>query len=132
MKPSLLLPLLAVSCQTARQVTLPNGASYSDNGHFAGDTTVLMEPDGSVILRNKMNKPWADFLQAVAAIFIGEQVADVAISQIAKTKAVSLASQRTAALKAQSAADLEKLRISTDLEKFRLLHPEPLPAAGPP
>ncbi len=57
--------ILLVGCQTKRQVTLPNGASYSDNGHLAGDTLVMMKPDGSVILRNKMNEPFRDLTQAV-------------------------------------------------------------------
>jgi hypothetical protein len=93
----------------------------------------MMEPDGTVILRNKMNAPWRDFLQAAAAMFIGEQAADVAIAQIGKTKAVSLAAQRTAAAKAQSAAELEKLRLAQDFEKFKLLLPTPTPLpAGPP
>ena len=128
-----MVPLIACSCQTGRVVTMPNGASYQDSGHFAGDTTVMMEPDGTVILRNKMNAPWRDFLQAAAAMFIGEQAADVAIAQIGKTKAVSLAAQRTAAAKAQSAAELEKLRLAQDFEKFKLLLPTPTPLpAGPP
>jgi len=117
----------ATSCQMPRQVTMPNGATYSDNGHFAGDTTVLMEPDGSVILRNKMNAPWRDFLQAAASIFFFDRAAEVAIARVAKQQATSLAAQRAATTRAASAADLERLRITTDLEKFRLLLPTQLP-----
>ena len=125
MKPLLLVPLVICSCQTAREVTLPNGARYADSGHFAGDTTVLMEPDGTVILRNKMNKPWADFLQAAVGIFTVDRFAKVAIADIAKDKATSLAAQRTAASKARSAAELQELKVLTDFEKFKILNPVP-------
>jgi hypothetical protein len=127
----MLLPLIFCSCQTPRQVTLPNGATYSDGGHFAGDTTVLMEPDGSVILRNKMNKPWADFLQAAAFVFGVDRAADVAIAQIAKNRATRLAAQRAATQRAADAADLARFRETLDFERFRLLLPTQLPA-GPP
>ena len=127
----LLLPLVVSACQMPRQLTLPNGATYSDNGHFAGDNTVAMFPDGTVILREKMNKPWADFLQAAAAIFFFDRAAEVAVARIAKQQATNLAAQRTAAATARGATELEKLRIATDLEKFRLLLPTQLPA-GPP
>ena len=126
-----MMMLAAPACQTAREVTLPNGARYADGGHFAGDTTVMMEPDGTVILRNKMNAPWRDFLQAAAFVFGVDRAADVAIAQIAKQKATSLAAQRAATARAAQQASLEELRITTDLEKFRLLLPTTLPA-GPP
>jgi hypothetical protein len=131
MKAMLLLPLVVCSCQMPRTLTLPNGATYSDNGHLAGDTTVMMEPDGTVILRNRMNKPWTDMWQAAVAIFFADRAAEVAVANIAKKQATSLAAQRTAAATARGATELEKLRIATDLEKFRLLLPTQLPA-GPP
>jgi hypothetical protein len=133
MKASLLLPLVVCSCQTARTVTMPNGATYSDGGHFAGDTTVMMEPDGTVILRNKMNAPWRDFLQAAVAVFFADRAAEVAVAQIAKNRATSVAAQRAAAARAGTNLELEKLRIAADLEKFRILNPLPetLPAGVP-
>lgn len=124
----MMLPMMMLAgpaCQTAREVTLPNGARYADGGHFAGDTLVMMEPDGSVILRNKMNKPWADFLQAAAFMFGADKAAEVAVANIARKQATSLAAQRAATVEARSAAELESLRIATDLEKFRLLNPVP-------
>jgi len=131
MKRLLLLPLVVCSCQTRREVTLPNGATYRDGGHFAGDTTVMMEPDGTVILRNKMNAPWRDFLQAATAIFFADRAAKVAVVREARKEATSLAAQRTAAANARTAAELERLQLTQDFEKFRLLLPTPLPA-GPP
>ena len=110
---------------------MPNGATYRDGGHFAGDTTVLMEPDGSVILRNKMNAPWRDFLQAAVAIFWADRAAEVAVVREARKQASSLAAQRAATARAASAAELERLRLTQDFEKFRLLLPTQLPA-GPP
>ena len=133
MKRLLLLPLVVCSCQTRREVTLPNGATYRDGGHFAGDTTVMMEPDGTVILRNKMNAPWRDFLQAATAIFFADRAAEVAVANIAKKQATSLAAQRAAAANARTAAELERLRLAQDFEKFKILNPIPTPLpAGPP
>lgn len=128
---SFVLMFALASCQMPRQMTLPNGATYSDRGHFAGDTIVMMEPDGTVIMRNKMNAPWRDFLQAAASIFFFDRAAEVAIARVAKQKATQLAAQRAATARVASAAELEKLHITTDLEKFRLLLPTQLPA-GPP
>jgi hypothetical protein len=106
---------------------MPNGATYADNGHFAGDTTVMMLPDGTVILRNKMNAPWRDFLQAAAAMYGFHEAADVATAQIAKSQATRLAAQRTAAAKAAGATEIEKLRLAQEFEMFKLLHPATLP-----
>jgi len=112
---------------------MPNGASYKDGGHFAGDTTVLMEPDGSVILRNKMNQPWRDFVQGVVAIFWADKAAEVAVANIAKKQATSVAAQRAAAARAGTNLELEKLRLANELEMFKILHPVPTPLpAGPP
>jgi len=128
MKPmTLLLPLMVCSCQTAREVTLPNGARYADNGHFAGDTTVMMEPDGTVILRNRMNAPWRDFLQAAAFVFGVHEMGNVATADIARRKSTSLAAQRAATARAANAAELERLRLIQDFEKFKLLNPVPTP-----
>lgn len=127
MKQLLLILVMMPSCQLPRQVTMPNGATYSDRGHLAGDTTVLMEPDGTVILRNKMNKPFADFLQAAAAIFFFDRAAEVAIARLAKQQATSLAAQRAATAQARSAAELERLKLIQDFEKFRLTLPTQLP-----
>lgn len=128
----LLLPLVVSSCQTAREVTMPNGASYKDGGHFAGDTTVMMEPDGSVILRNKMNKPWADTLQAASAMYAANQTATVWMAAIAKNRAANLAAARASSARAGTNLELEKLRLANDLEKFKILNPPVATPAGPP
>jgi len=125
MKFQLLIILAMPACQTARQVTLPNGATYADNGHFAGDTLVMIEPDGTVILRNKMNKPFQDFLQAVGSMYGINRTAAVSMADIASDEA-----KRAASLKATTAnnainAEVEKLKITTDAgtEALRIVTP---------
>ena len=126
MKPLILFAAAALaSCQTARQVTMPNGATYSDNGHLAGDTLVMMEPDGTVILRNKMNKPWQDFLQAAGAAFVSWNMARTSLAETASRTTIRTGTQAASVdrLRITSGATVEQAKIAADLEKFRLLNP---------
>ncbi len=122
----LLLSLVMVcSCQTAREVTLPNGATYRDSGHLAGDTIVYMDPDGTVILRNKMNKPWQDFLQAAGLAYAANRGAAVDIARSANRTATTIAAGRQAtAVRAIEAKETVELGAQAT-ERF--LHPPPLP-----
>jgi hypothetical protein len=119
------LVLLLCACQTSRQVTLPNGATYTDNGHLAGDTLVLMEPDGTVILRNKMNKPWQDFLQAIGTMYAAHGVASVSKAQVTSREAIRLGAQKERVATRAIDAGVEKLGIETaaDIEKLRIITP---------
>jgi len=119
------LVLLLCACQTSRQVTLPNGATYSDNGHLAGDTIVYMDPDGTVILRNKMNKPFQDFLQAAGLAYVANRGAAVDIARSANRTATALATTKAGVAEKAIDADVQKLGISTaaDVEKLRITTP---------
>lgn len=126
--PVLLVCMAQPCCQMRREVVSASGVVYRDGGHLAGDTIVMIEPDGTVILRNKMNKPWADFLQAAVAIFSAHEAGDVATASIARRRARDASAASVARARGRDATDLEKLRIAADLEKFRILNPEQLPA----
>jgi len=104
---------------------MANGTTYRDNGHFAGDTTVFIDPDGTVILRNRMNKPWQDFLQAAGSAYGAYSVASVSKATIAADKAVDLGAQRAAVSSQRIDASVEKLGIETaaDIEKLRIVTP---------
>ena len=118
-----LLPLLLAGCQTSREVVLPSGARYSDNGHLAGNTTVVMKPDGTVVMHNKMNQPWQDLMQTIGAIAVSDAGASVGRSAVRSREVTRLGAQRAGIIRARDAAGLEELRIAADLEKFRILNP---------
>ena len=124
---TLVLMLVLPSCQTSRQLVLPNGVSYTDSGHLAGNTTVLVKPDGTAILHNKMNEPWKDTMQLIGAAIVAMEGADVGQAAVNASKVKSLAATRASVARAREATTLEQLRLANDLEKFRILHPATLP-----
>ena len=121
---ALLLPLLA-SCQTPREVVMPNGAIYRDGGHLAGDTLVYMEPDGTVILRNKMAKSWQDTLQAAVAMYAAGRAAKVDIARSGERTEASLANTaaRTEQAKLDAATEALRIQARTKALKLRILAP---------
>ena len=123
----LVLLLVLPSCQTQRELITATGVTYRDNGHFAGDTLVMIEPDGTVILRNKMNKPWQDFLQAASAAIVSHNAASVSKAEISKREAVRLSSHKTSVQNNSIDAGVEKLKIQTDAdtEALKILNPAP-------
>ena len=127
-----LIPAIALTgCQTPREVVLPSGARYSDMGHLAGNTAIVLKPDGTFVAYNKMNQPWQDFMQTIAGIAMTRSGASVGRAAVRSREATRLGAQRAGVDRARLANDLEKLRLAADLERFRLLNPAPLPA-GPP
>jgi hypothetical protein len=122
---AMLLPMMmgVPACQTAREVVLPNGAVYRDAGHLAGDTTVYMDRDGTVILRNKMAKSWQDFLQAAGLAYGANRGAAVDIARSANRTAQAMATTKAATEKAAIDAGTEALRIEAGTEALRILNP---------
>jgi hypothetical protein len=125
-----LLPMLT-SCQSRRIMTLANGTTYEDWGHLAGNTVVAVKPDGTFVAYNKMNQPWQDLMQTIAAGLAAHEAADVGVAVSANRRITRLGAQRTTVERARLANELQRLKLATELEKFRLLHPETLPAALP-
>jgi hypothetical protein len=122
MKAMAILPMLLASCQTSRHLTLPNGTTYTDNGHLAGDTLVMIEPDGTTILRNKS---WQDFLQAAGLAYAANRGAAVDIARSANSTARSLGAQKAATANNAINAEVQKLGIETaaEIEKLRIVTP---------
>ena len=120
------------ACQTRREFVAANGNRYSDGGHLAGNTAVVMKPDGTFIAYNKMNQPWQDLMQTIGAIAVADASASVGKSITRSREVTRLGAQRTSIERIRAANELEKLRLAADLEKFRLLHPETLPSTALP
>jgi hypothetical protein len=123
----LIVLLLLPSCQTKRELVTASGVTYRDDGHLAGDTLVMIEPDGTVILRNKMNKPWQDFLQTVAASIVSYNGASVSKANISSDEAKRLGSLKATTANNAINAEVEKLKITTDAstEALKILNPTP-------
>jgi Zn-dependent alcohol dehydrogenase len=85
----------------------------------------MIEPDGTTILRNKMNKPWQDFLQAAGLAYGANRAAAVDIARSANNTAESLGAQKAATANNAINAEVEKLGISTaaEVEKLRIVTP---------
>ena len=85
----------------------------------------MMEPDGTVILRNKMNKPWQDFLQAAGLAYVANRGAAVDIARSANRTATALGAQKERVATEAIGAEVQKLGISTaaDIEKLRIVTP---------
>ena len=121
-----LVPLLfLVGCQTPREVITLNGTRYSDWGHLAGNNTVVIKPDGTVVLHEKMNQPWQDFMQLIAAAIAAWEAGDVGTAVVNADRAKKLAATRAGVDRIRAANELEKLRLAIDLEKFNRLNPLP-------
>jgi lipoate-protein ligase A len=106
---------------------MPNGTTYTDRGHLAGNTTIVIKPDGTAVMHGKFNQPWQDTMQLIGAIAVAKSGENVAEAAITSTKVRGLAATRASVARAREATTLEQLRLANDLEKFRILHPATLP-----
>lgn len=121
-----LLPVLVIvltACQTGRTLTLANGTTYVDRGHLAGNNTILIKPDGTVILHEKMNEPWKDAMQVIGTALVASSAASVSKAEVAAAKATDLGAQKAAVQTAGIKAEVQKAKIAADVEKTLIKHP---------
>lgn len=119
-----LLPaLLLCACQTRRELTLANGTHYVDSGHLAGNTTVAIKPDGTVVMHNKMNEPWKDLMQVVGTALATASLASVSKAEVEAAKITDLGAQKAGVQTAGIKAEVQQAKIAADVEKTLIKHP---------
>jgi len=106
---------------------MPNGTTYTDRGHLAGNTTIASKPDGTAVMHGKFNQPWQDAMQLLGAVAVAKSGENVAEAAIYSSKAKSLAATRAGVTRARDAAKLKELELAFELERFKILHPATLP-----
>ena len=126
-----LLPMIMLTgCQTPWEATLPNGTHFRDTGHLAGNVTTVIKPDGTLVRHGKFNQPFQDAMQTIGAVDTAVELGDVGTAAVRANEVKAVSASREVTRRAALRADVDKVRLATELEKFRLRFPTvtPLPA----